>query len=150
MLSYSRINTNARGYVKVDRPKSKQQTSHRPQSNRSQHQPSSSRHGRPPSSQERSSSSQSSSQDYRQRQSRHGQIPSLTILEEVPEDSTIRTDISTLYTLIDQHAEYFYANRGYARGIITERILTDIVEESRNGIAFNNIPISTFILTYWV
>lgn len=102
-------------FGKVDHPKSRQQTSQ------------SSRRKRPASSQEHPSSSQ----DNRQR--RHSRIPPLTALEEeVPEDGAIRTDISTLSTLIDQHAENFYINRELVRGTITETILTDIVKGSGN------------------
>lgn len=117
-------------FGQVDPPKSRQQTSHRPPSSRSQRQPdsrpSSSRHKRPASSQERPSSSQ----DHRQR--RRSRISPATILEEVPEDDTIRTNISTLSTLIDQHAENFYKNQERVRGTITETILADIIKNSKD------------------
>ena len=90
--------------------------------------PSSNRHKRPASSQKRPYSRQ----DHRRR--RHSRIPPLTILEEVPEDSTIRTDISTLSTSID-HAENFYTHQVLVRRTITETILNDIVMGSKNGIA---------------
>jgi hypothetical protein len=69
---------------------------------------------------------------------------------EVPEDITIWTEISTLSTLIDQHAEDFYSvNQDYVRRIMVETIISKILEGSGNGIALTLSPKSTFMLTFF-
>ena len=124
----------------INRPRAvtvRPRTSHRPPS--SARRPQSSRQGRPSSHQGRTSNSQAGSRLLRSTLPRPP-----TIYEETSWDSPIRTKISTLATLIDQHVEIFYRAESvaYTRQEVGKTIIENIISGNNDGI-------TPFILPNW-